>query len=67
MNTHLQLILGLSPGAVPPLLYTHTLAQGRFTFSGLFVVINNHLSGIKSLIFLIRIVTYHCALRQSQK
>jgi hypothetical protein len=35
------------PGAVPPLLHMHTLAQGRFTFSGLFVVINNHFSGIK--------------------
>jgi len=66
MNTHLQLTLRLSPGAVPPLLHTHTLAQGRFTFSGLFVVINNHFSGIKSLIYLIRIVTYHCMIRVTE-
>ena len=29
-----------SPGAVPPLLHMHNLAQGSFTFPALFVVIN---------------------------
>lgn len=34
----------------------HTLAQGRFSFSSLFVVINNHFSGIKSPIYLIQLL-----------